>query len=313
MTDTVAIQVNALTRRFGELVAVDHINFTIRYGEIFGFLGPNGAGKSTTIRMLCGILAPTSGTASVAGFDVNRDPERIKESIGYMSQRFSLYNDLTVEENLEFYGRVYQLTPATLHERMEHVLKLTGLDRWRTQLAAWLSGGWKQRLALANAILHHPRIIFLDEPTAGIDPLSRRALWELLYQLAEEGIALFVTTHYMEEAERCNQIAVISQGHLLTIGSPAELKAHASGRLLEVECQPLMKASRVFGQLEGVTGITAYGTTLHVNVHEVDAATRALHEAARAHDISVGSIKPIPASLEDVFATLTEPSSDEPH
>ena len=309
MTDTIAIQARDLTRHFGELIAVDHINVTIRYGEIFGFLGPNGSGKSTMIRMLGGILAPTSGTAQVAGCDVNRDPERIKESIGYMSQRFSLYNDLTVEENLQFYGRIYQLDPRELRHRMEEVLALTGLAQYQTQLAGWLSGGWKQRLALASAILHHPRIIFLDEPTAGIDPLSRRALWELLYQLAEEGIALFVTTHYMEEAERCNQIAVISQGKLLTIGSPGELKAHMTGRLLEVECRPLMKASRVFGRLPGVSGITAYGTTLHLNVTEMEGVTRALTETAQAEAIDVLSVKPIPATLEDVFATLTE----EPH
>jgi len=308
MTDGIAIDVQDLTRRFGTLVAVEHISFTIRYGEIFGFLGPNGAGKSTTIRMLCGILAPTSGTARVAGFDVNQDPERIKSSLGYMSQRFSLYNDLTVEENLDFYGHVYQLSTSELAQRKEDVLKLTGLDASRGRLAGQLSGGWKQRLTLASAILHHPRIIFLDEPTAGIDPLSRRALWELLYQLAEDGIALFVTTHYMEEAERCNQIAVISQGRLLTIGSPAELKAHASGRLLEVECAPLMKASRVFGKLPGVTGVTAYGTMLHLNVNEVEPVKRWLADAAKTESITVTSIKPIAATLEDVFATLTEHS-----
>ena len=301
-----AIQANELTRQFGNVTAVNRVSFTIRYGEIFGFLGSNGAGKSTTIRMLCGILAPTSGSATVAGFDVSQEPERVKTSIGYMSQRFSLYNDLTVEENLEFYGRVYQLPQATLRRRMQQVLATTGLDRWLGKMAGELSGGWKQRLALASAILHEPRIVFLDEPTAGVDPLSRRALWELFYQLAEAGIALFVTTHYMEEAERCNQLAVISQGTLLTIGTPQELKARVTGKLLEIECRPLLKASRLFQELPGVLGITAYGTTLHLNVEDVEQVTTVLHEMAAAHGIEVMAIRSIPASLEDVFATLAE-------
>jgi drug efflux transport system ATP-binding protein len=310
MTDSIAIEVKDLSRQFGKYVAVDHLNFTLRYGEIFGFLGPNGAGKSTTIRMLCGILAPTSGTATVGGFDVVKDPERIKESIGYVSQRFSLYTDLTVEENLLFFGRIYRLSESQLKQRMAEVLKITELDRWRKRIADQLSGGWKQRLALANAILHRPRILFLDEPTAGIDPLSRRALWEILYQLAEGGVALFVTTHYMEEAERCNQIAVISRGRLLTIGTPYQLKAEAHGKLLEIQCHPLMKGSRVFGQLPGVHGVTAYGTTLHLNVENEKIVTESIRRAAQENSIEVSSIKPIPPSLEDVFATLTEESHE---
>jgi ABC-type multidrug transport system ATPase subunit len=308
MTGSIAIEAKELTRSFDKILAVDHVSFQLGYGEIFGFLGPNGSGKSTTIRMLCGILEPSSGTAQVAGFDVNRDPEKVKESIGYMSQRFSLYNDLTVEENLEFYGRIYGLG-SSLQSRIDEVLKSTGLETYRRQLAGTLSGGWKQRLALANAILHRPRILFLDEPTAGIDPLSRRALWEILYQIAEEGAALFVTTHYMEEAERCNQIAFISQGRLLTIGKPETLKAQVSERLLEVECTPLMKGSRVFRQLPGVVGVTAYGTTLHLNVSNEEDARRSLEVAAQKHGIHIQSIRPIAASLEDVFSTLSE----EPH
>ncbi len=304
--DGIAIDAKELSRRFGDVVAVDRMSFTIRYGDIFGFLGPNGAGKSTTIRMLCGILAPTGGSARVAGFDVNEEPERIKAAIGYMSQRFSLYNDLTVDENLEFYGRVYQLDEQTLQARAEDVIRLTGLGPWRTRLAGQLSGGWKQRLALASAILHQPRLLFLDEPTAGIDPLSRRALWELLYQLAEGGVALFVTTHYMEEAERCNQIAVISQGRLLSLGPPAALKAEMAGKILEVECRPLMKVSRLVQRLPGVTGVTAYGTTLHVSVDDVERTSLAVAELGRMPGIEVVSVKPIAASLEDVFATLTE-------
>lgn len=304
----VAIEVKDLTRQFGKHVAVDHISFSLKYGEIFGFLGPNGAGKSTTIRMLCGILAPTSGTAIVAGFDVNQDPEEIKTAIGYVSQRFSLYTDLTVEENLKFYGRIYGLSSRELKLRIREVMSLTGLNRYQDYLANNLSGGWKQRLAVANSILHRPKILFLDEPTAGVDPLSRRALWEILYELAAQGVALFVTTHYMEEAERCNQIAFISQGRLLTIGKPEALKANASGKVLEIEAAPLMKASGIFGKLPGVTGITAYGTNLHLNVKDVGQVTQSLPQVAKENGIQLISVKPIEASLEDVFATLTEAS-----
>ena len=213
----IAIKADHLTRRFGTFTAVDGISFEIPYGSIFGFLGANGAGKSTTIKMLCGILKPTSGTGTVAGFE-------IKQSIGYVSQKFSLYPDLNVIENLMFYGRIYGLSGDALNTRMEQVLKLTGLDEYRERLSEHLSGGWKQKLAIANGILHQPKILFLDEPTAGIDPLSRRSIWVLLFQLASEGTALFVTTHYMEEAERCHQIAFLSDGKLLKIGTPQNFK-----------------------------------------------------------------------------------------
>jgi len=305
-----AIEVKELTRVFGHHTAVDHVSFRIGYGEIFGFLGSNGAGKSTTIRMLCGILEPTSGTARVAGFDVVEDPEKIKESIGYMSQKFSLYGDLTVQENLEFYGSIYMLDGEALDTRMEEVLTLTGLDSWRKRRAGELSGGWKQRLALANAILHKPRILFLDEPTAGIDPVSRRALWEVLYRIADGGVALFVTTHYMEEAERCNQIAFISQGKLLTLGTPQELKNNVGGKLLEVTCRPLMKGSSVFGKMDGVIGVTAYGTTLHLNVTDEAKVRGEIKAAAAKEGITVTEVRPIAASLEDVFAALTEGSHE---
>lgn len=307
---TMAIDVKDLTRCFGKLVAVDHINFSINYGEIFGFLGANGSGKTTTIRMLCGILAPTSGDAMVAGFDVDRHSEDIKRSIGYVSQRFSLYIDLTVEENLQFYGRIYGAPENSFSDRINEVLKMTGLTPWRKQLAGELSGGWKQKLALANAILHRPKILFLDEPTAGLDPIARRGVWEILYQLADQGVALFVTTHYMEEAERCNQIAFISRGQILKIGEPEQLKNEVSTNLLEVECQPLMKASHLFGQLAEVVGITAYGTTLHLNVRNSLAAEQAVAEMAQKEGIRVTSIKSINASLEDVFATLSGDSHE---
>ncbi|MBI4367668.1 MAG: ABC transporter ATP-binding protein [Deltaproteobacteria bacterium] len=234
MTDAIAIDVRGLGRRFGATVAVDAVSFRLRYGDIFGFLGPNGAGKSTTIRMLCGILAPSAGTALVAGYDVNREPEAIKAVIGYVSQRFSLYPDLTVEENLAFFGQIYNLSGVALRQRLEAVLATTGLEPWRGRLAGTLSGGWKQRLAIANGILHRPRILFLDEPTAGLDPVSRHAVWQVLNHLAAHGVALFVTTHYMEEAERCHHLAFIHQGRLLVSGTPALLKQQAGGALENV-------------------------------------------------------------------------------
>lgn len=304
--DNIAIIAQDLSRSFGKFVAVDHVNFSIKYGEIFGFLGSNGAGKSTTIRMLCGILAPTSGTARVAGFDVNENPEDIKRSIGYVSQRFSLYNDLTVEENLHFYGDIYGISGRDFEGRMPEVLKMTGLTPWRHRLARELSGGWKQKLALANGILHRPRILFLDEPTAGIDPISRRALWELLYQIANSGVALFVTTHYMEEAERCNQIAFISRGKLLRSGPPADLKNNLTDQLLEVCCRPVMKASRAFGRIQGVVGVTAYGTSIHLNVTDIDLVRREIARVAKEEAIEVASVEAIAPSLEDVFAAIAE-------
>ena len=228
MINNIAIQADKLTRRFGKYTAVDEVSFSLPYGSIFGFLGANGAGKSTTIRMLCGILAPTSGNGMVAGFDVQTQSEKIKEAIGYVSQRFSLYADLTVLENLSFYGQIYGLTQHALKSRMEEVLALSGLDQYRNRLSGELSGAWKQKLAIANGILDKPRILFLDEPTAGIDPLSRRSIWALLFELARAGTALFMTTHYMEEAERCDKIGFISQGRILKIGTPREFKEIAS-------------------------------------------------------------------------------------
>jgi ABC-2 type transport system ATP-binding protein len=303
MTSGNAIEARGLTRRFGERTAVDDLSFDVGYGEIFGCLGANGAGKSTTIRMLCGILAPTAGTARIVGLDINQDTEAIKRSIGYVSQRFSLYADLTIEENLAFFGRVYGLEGRDFDRRIEEVLGLTSLADRRKQVAEHLSGGLKQRLALANAILHNPKVVFLDEPTAGLDPVSRRSLWEVLYELADKGAALFVTTHYMEEAERCGRIAILNNGKLLKLGTPAELRAGTPGHVLEVACRPLLKASRVFQQMPGVIKVTAYGTTLHVNVEDAS-AERALREAARAAGVEVQSLRAIEPSLEDVFALI---------
>ena len=300
----IAISADKLTKRFGKFTAVDEVSFEIPYGSIFGFLGANGAGKSTTIRMLCGILAPTSGDGKVGGFDVQTQPEEIKGVIGYVSQRFSLYSDLNVAENLTFYGQIYGLERSALTDRIKEVLSLTGLEPFRGRLAGDLSGGMKQKLAIANAILHKPKIIFLDEPTAGLDPLSRRGIWELLYQLAEGGTSLFVTTHYMEEAERCNTIAFISDGKLLKIGQPSVLRHDLRDQILEVTCQPLMKASRLFLKIEGVRGVTVYGTTLNLNVTDQEVVKPRVLAVAAKEGITISAIKSIEASLEDVFSDL---------
>jgi len=224
-----AVLTHDLTRRFGSLTAVENLNLRIETGEVFGLLGPNGSGKTTTIRMLCGLLEPSAGTASVAGIDVSIAPERIKQRIGYMSQKFGLYEDLTVAENLDFYAGVYELTGAAKGERLRQVVDFIGLGNRLTQLAAALSGGWKQRLALGCALLHRPPVLFLDEPTAGVDPAARRSFWRAIHELARQGTTVLVTTHYMDEAERCGRLAMLSGGHLIALGTPAEVAAQVGG------------------------------------------------------------------------------------
>jgi ABC-2 type transport system ATP-binding protein len=240
--DNNSVVVENLVKRFGDFVAVDRLNLEIRKGEVFGFLGPNGAGKSTTIRMLCGLLKPTSGRALVAGYDVARDPESVRQNIGYMSQKFSLYNDLKVIENLRLFAGLYSV-PSKAQERIEWALEMANLKGQENLITGTLPGGWKQRLALGCAVLHKPPIIFLDEPTSGVDPISRRQFWDLIHQMAEEGVTVFVTTHYMEEAEYCNRLALIFRGKMVALGTPSELKRDSmKGELLLVECEPLGKA-----------------------------------------------------------------------
>jgi ABC-2 type transport system ATP-binding protein len=308
-----AIHVDRLTRRFPpDVLAVDHISFDVGFGEIFGFLGPNGSGKSTTMRMLCGLLKPTEGTARVGGFDVVQDPESVKTVIGYMSQRFSLYDDLTCDENLTFFAGVYQIPEDRTERRLEEIRTLTGLGPYRNRLAAHLSGGWKQRLALACALVHSPKILFLDEPTAGIDPVTRRDLWGVLYELAESGIALFITTHYMEEAERCAQLAFISKGRLIAQGSPETLKTQARFELLEVECRPLMKAMGLLREDPRVRSVSTYGTSLRLTTTPGTDMTSLVRERLNGKGVDLRSMKTVAPGLEDLFSLLTQDETPSP-
>jgi ABC-2 type transport system ATP-binding protein len=298
-----AIVVSNLTRTFGDFVAVDHVSFDVPRGEIFGFLGSNGAGKSTTIRMLCGLLKPTSGSAMVDGIDVGRDPEAVKRRIGYMSQRFSLYEQLTVDQNIRFFGAIYGLAGRTLEERRQFVLDMAGLrERERTRTAD-LAGGWRQRLALGCAILHQPPIVFLDEPTGGVDPISRRQFWTLIDALAAGGTTVLVTTHYLDEAEHCHRIAIIHAGRVAALGSAAALKSVFDNRtILEVRAADPMAALRALDGMPGVQKTSVFGTAVHAVVADrsADAATT-LQGQLETRGIRVAGVVPVPPSLEDVF------------
>ncbi len=296
------ISADQLTRKFGKFVAVDHISFEVTRGEIFGFLGPNGSGKTTTIRMLLGLLHPSGGRASVLGYDVVHHPDSIRRRVGYMSQRFSLYPDLTVVENLNFYGRAYDVWGGRLKQRREAVLELTGLAGHEREPTSNLAGGYKQRLALATAVLHEPPLLFLDEPTAGVDPVSRRDFWRLLYRLAAEGTTIFVTTHYMDEAEQCHRLAFIHNGHLTATGTPSEIKERQmQGRVLEIDCEPPGQALVVLRAMERLEEVALYGSLIHVVVQDVRLHRPAIEAALREAGILVNSIVVIPPSLEDVF------------
>lgn len=304
---TFAVEVDSLVKTFGDFVAVDHIHFQVNHGEIFGFLGPNGAGKSTTIRMLCGLLMPTSGKGKVAGFDIIEEPERIKEVIGYMSQKFSLYEDLTVFENLHFFGGIYGLSGSHQKEREEYALEKAGLKELRDQITRTLAVGWKQRLALTCALLHQPSILFLDEPTSGVDPISRRNFWSLIQQMAEGGVTTFVTTHYMDEAEYCDRLALIYQGRIIALGTPTELKMKTlSQGVLEVECDPLMKALDLLREETWITETAIFGDGLHVIVKEGVEAEQEVRALFQKHGIFMKRMNRIRPSLEDVFVSLIE-------
>jgi ABC-2 type transport system ATP-binding protein len=304
-----AVQVEHLTRQFGSFTALDDVGFKVKRGEIFGFLGPNGAGKSTTIRMLCGLLSPSSGTGKVAGYDILTETEQIKLHIGYMSQKFSLYEDLSVEENISFYGGIYGLRGKRLEDRLNWALAMSGLLEHRSSLTAILSGGWKQRLALACAILHEPPIIFLDEPTSGVDPLSRRQFWELIYAMADEGITIFVTTHYMEEAEYCDRIALIYDGKMIASGSPIELKTRIMhDKIIDLRCEDPQALVTPLKGLPEVRDAAVFGSGLHIVAPDDKAAIEAINRflSSRGQGLDGITMETIMPSMEDVFISLIE-------
>lgn len=302
------MQVNELTRRFGDFVAVDHVSFDVARGEVFGFLGSNGAGKSTTIRMLCGLLKPTSGQAFVDGIDVGKDPEAVKKRIGYMSQRFSLYEALTVDENIQFYAGLYGLRGDRLAERRKFALEMAGLVGRENQPTKDLAGGWRQRLALGCALLHEPPILFLDEPTGGVDPVSRRDFWRLIDNLSQGGTTVLVTTHYMDEAERCDRVAIIQAGKMAALGTIAELKAVFADRpILEIRSADPMAAMAVADALPMVEKTSLFGTAVHAVLrHGGDEAHSGLREALAAKGVVVDGIEPVVPSLDDVFLDVVD-------
>jgi ABC-2 type transport system ATP-binding protein len=302
----VTVFVEDLTRVFGTFVAVDHVSFEVQKGEIFGFLGPNGAGKTTTIKILCGLLKPSAGKASVGGYDVATQPEEIKKHIGYMSQRFSLYEDLTVQENLEFFGGVYGLDQTKQREREHWVLDMAGLSRMTGNRTRELPLGWKQRLALGCAVLHEPPILFLDEPTSGVDPMSRRGFWDLINTLAVQGVTVFVTTHYMDEAEYCNRLALMNRGKIIALGTPDELKSQwMKEAVLDLECDDFMRAAELLRVEEIFKETAIFGQLLHLVTSDPESAARRVREVLGNAGISIVRMEEIRPSLEDVFVTLT--------
>jgi ABC-2 type transport system ATP-binding protein len=301
-----SVLIEDLVKRFGDFTAVDHISLETRKGEIFGFLGPNGAGKSTTIRMLCGLLKPTSGRAVVSGFDVAREPESVREHIGYMSQKFSLYNDLKVSENLRLFAGLYNVPRNLVHERIAWAVEMADLKGQEGMITSTLPGGWKQRLALGCAVLHQPPIVFLDEPTSGVDPISRRQFWDVIHQMSADGVTVFVTTHYMEEAEYCNRLALIYRGKMVALGTPTELKQKfMKGELLLVECEPLGPAVEALQAAPHVLDAAVFGNALHLVVREAATAIPAIRSYLSSRGVTVSRIEPIRPSLEDVFVSLT--------
>ena len=305
----VMIECDGLTKRFGNFTAVENVSFSVGKGSIFGFLGPNGSGKSTVIRMLCGILQPTSGTACIGGRDVLREGDQIKEMIGYMSQKFSLYDELTVNENLIFSGKLYGLNGSRLKQRRDELIAITHLEPYLDRRAALLSGGWRQRLAMACALMHKPTVLFLDGPTAGIDPVARRELWDLLFEFAGQGMTLFVTTHYMDEAERCSHVGYIYMARLIVCGEPDQLKqmpdvSPPGTRRLDVTCDHVTTALQTMRQVRGVQSATVFGQSMHLLASED--LTEA-HIEAKLHSVGIAKseIHEIGPSLEDVFVALT--------
>jgi len=302
-----AVEIKDLVKTFGAFVAVDHVSLTVPKGEIFGYLGPNGAGKSTTIRMLCGLLTPTSGRAWVNSFSVADQPESIRRSIGYMSQKFSLYDDLTVEENIDFFSGMYGVPRERREERKQYVLRMADLAERRRALTGTLSGGWKQRLALGCAILHEPPILFLDEPTSGVDPIARRDFWTLIRDLSASGHTIFVSTHYMDEAEHCHRLALMYRGKVIALGAPAELKKQLTSRhILQLDSSDPLESMRALESVAGVRDVAVFGGGLHVTVDDPAAGEARIQEALRSKGIELQRLETIEPTMEDVFVAMIE-------
>jgi len=305
--NNIAVSVQSLEKKFGDFTAVNRINFEVKAGEIFGFLGPNGAGKSTTIRMLCGIITPTSGSGEVGGFDIIREQHKIKENIGYMSQKFSLYNDLTVEENINFYSGIYKIPQKDKKERLETTVRTAGLEGMEDKLTATLAGGWKQRLALGCALIHRPRIIFLDEPTSGVDPITRANFWGIIKGLAAQGVTIFVTTHYMDEAENCNRMVLIYHGTIIAAGTPQEMKTQGmKNEVLEITLADAQVWLEKIAQIEGVKEAALFGANIHAVVYDSSKAIPAIKDFLQQAGAGESSVNKILPSLEDVFVSSIE-------
>ena len=305
--DKNAVEIRGLMKRFGDFVAVDNVSLEVAKGEIFGFLGPNGAGKSTTIRILCGLLEPTSGDATVAGFDVKTQSEQIKQNIGYMSQKFSLYDDLTVEENIDLFTGIYGVPKERREQRKDFVLRMSGLIERRKSMTRLLAGGWKQRLALGCAILHEPPILFLDEPTSGVDPIARRDFWDLIYQLSSNGHTIFVSTHYMDEAEYCHRLALMYRGKVIALGSPKELKTSLeSHHIFYLQASDLLGAMTALDGRPGIADVAVFGGGLHVTLAQPQSGVPGVRTILAAESISIAAFDPIEPSMEDVFVAMIE-------
>lgn len=303
----IAVKVNNLEKKFGDFTAVNRINFEVKKGEVFGFLGPNGAGKSTTIKILCGIFAPTYGNGQVGGFDIVGQQEKIRQNIGYMSQKFSLYEDLTVEENIDFYSGIYRIPKKKKKDRKEWIIEMAGLRDLTSKLTRTLAGGWKQRLALGCAIIHEPKMIFLDEPTSGVDPIARRHFWELIRSMADNGVTVFVTTHYMDEAENCDRIALIYNGGIIAMGAPEELKTvFMKDNVMEITVKNTEEWIEKLNSLNTVRETALFGATIHVVVKKAEESIAEVEELFRKENITNYLIKKIQPSLEDVFISLIE-------
>ncbi len=305
--EPVAVEVRELTKRFGSFTAVEGVSFTVGKGEVFGFLGPNGAGKSTTIRMLCGLLNPSSGSARVLGHDAARHPRRLRAEIGYMSQRFSLYNDLTVEENIGLFAGIYGLSGSRLRERKDWALDASGLAERKATKTSALSGGHKQRLALACSLIHEPRLLFLDEPTSGVDPVTRRNFWNVIRELSGKGVTIIVTTHYMDEAEHCDRLALIYRGRLVALDTPQTLRATGlTGEILRIEASPVMDALLLLEETSRCRECSLFGSAIHAYVDSARDAKPVIRRILQEGGITVHSIRPTAPSLEDIFISLIE-------